>query len=280
MTGLWVIAHECGYQAFSDYKWLNDSVGMVLHSALLVPYHSWRITHGNHHKNTNHLDRDTVFVPSTRTEMREAVLDSPLVNLFEIFLTLTVGWPGYLLANAASQKHGRRTNHFEPSSPLFKEKDRRDVIASDIALVVVLLALVGIAWQTSVGDIVCYYFLPYLVTNFFLVTITYLQHTHRDIPHYRGDEWTFVRGALSTIDRDYGIFNFLHHHIADTHIAHHLFSTMPHYHAQEATAALRPVLGKYYAYSDTFFLKALYQSWSECKFVEDSGDLLMFKSRR
>ena len=30
MTGVWVIAHECGHQAFSDYKWLNDGVGLVL----------------------------------------------------------------------------------------------------------------------------------------------------------------------------------------------------------------------------------------------------------
>jgi hypothetical protein len=36
-TGVWVIAHECGHQAFSKYKSLNDTVGWVLHSALLVP---------------------------------------------------------------------------------------------------------------------------------------------------------------------------------------------------------------------------------------------------
>lgn len=40
-TGLWVIAHECGHQAFSKWQLLNDSVGIVLHSCLLVPYFSW-----------------------------------------------------------------------------------------------------------------------------------------------------------------------------------------------------------------------------------------------
>ena len=38
-TGLWVIAHECGHRAFSDSNTVNDAVGLVLHSALLVPYH-------------------------------------------------------------------------------------------------------------------------------------------------------------------------------------------------------------------------------------------------
>lgn len=31
-TGLWVIAHECGHGAFCSNKYLNHSVGWVLHS--------------------------------------------------------------------------------------------------------------------------------------------------------------------------------------------------------------------------------------------------------
>ena len=44
-TGVWVIAHECGHGAFSDSSVINDAVGFVLHSALLVPYFSWCETH-------------------------------------------------------------------------------------------------------------------------------------------------------------------------------------------------------------------------------------------
>lgn len=32
-TGLWVIAHECGHQAFSTSKTANNVVGWILHSA-------------------------------------------------------------------------------------------------------------------------------------------------------------------------------------------------------------------------------------------------------
>lgn len=39
---------------------INNSVGMVLHSLLLVPYHSWRISHSRHHKATGHMSRDQV----------------------------------------------------------------------------------------------------------------------------------------------------------------------------------------------------------------------------
>lgn len=35
---------------------------------LLVPYHSWRISHRKHHSRTNHMTEDEVFIPQTRSE--------------------------------------------------------------------------------------------------------------------------------------------------------------------------------------------------------------------
>lgn len=81
-------------------------------------------------------------------------------------------------------------------------------------------------------------------------------------------EWTWLRGALATVDRSYGpLLNSLHHHIADTHVAHHLFSAMPHYHAGEATAALKPLLGRYYCEDHTPWYRALWRDWSVCRYV-------------
>ena len=76
------------------------------------------------------------------------------------------------------------------------------------------------------------YFMPYLIVNMWLVMITLLQHTHPSLPHFNDAEWEWLRGALSTVDRSYGLLDVVFHHIADTHVCHHLFSTMPHYHAQ------------------------------------------------
>ena len=60
-----------------------------------------------------------------------------------------------------------------------------------------------------------------------LDVVTYLHHhgpsdKEEEVPWYRGGEWSYFRGGLSTIDRDYGIFNKLHHDIG-THVVHHLF---------------------------------------------------------
>lgn len=84
----------------------------------------------------------------------------------------------------------------------------------------------------------------------------------------------WLRGALSTVDRDYGRFlNAAHHHIADTHVLHHLFSQIPHYHAQEATEAIKPVLGPYYARDDRGVARAVWEDFRECAVVSaDASD--------
>ena len=64
-TGCWVIAHECGHGAFSDNKLLQDTVGYILHTALLVPYMSWQRSHAVHHAFTNHITLGETHVPYT-----------------------------------------------------------------------------------------------------------------------------------------------------------------------------------------------------------------------
>jgi omega-6 fatty acid desaturase (delta-12 desaturase) len=101
-TGIWIIAHECGHGAFSDYKLLNDTLGWTLHSALLVPFFSWKISHRNHHANTGSSEHDEAFVPFRKSthSAKEMMEDSPLYSLFLIFSILTLGWlPGYLIKN-------------------------------------------------------------------------------------------------------------------------------------------------------------------------------------
>lgn len=52
-----------------------------------------------------------------------------------------------------------------------------------------------------------------------------------------GQEWDYLRGGLTTVDRDYGWVNNIHHDIG-THVIHHLFPQIPHYHLIEAVHSL------------------------------------------
>ena len=72
-----------------------------------------------------------------------------------------------------------------------------------------------------------HYLWSILFANRYLVLYTYLHHLDRNIKYYDDNKWSFQLGALQTIDRPhtYGkIINYLHHHIGDTHVCHHIFS--------------------------------------------------------
>lgn len=279
MTGVWVLAHECGHGAFSDSKTVNDIVGTVCHSLLLVPYHAWRISHGKHHRSTGDMDNDEVFLPATKDEVDPVNKPSKPTTMLQIALMEVFGWPLYLASNVTGPRkyRGKTNSHFNSNSVLFNDRERSDVAQSLVAFGVAVAVLAGWVATQGLWHFVSYYFVPLLVVNFWLVTITYLQHTDTDIPHYRGKEWTWLRGALATVDRDYGLLNTVFHGITDTHVAHHLFSYMPFYHAREATEAIKPILGEYYNQRDTPVFKALWTSFRECRYVDlDEGDVLYY----
>jgi omega-6 fatty acid desaturase (delta-12 desaturase) len=92
LTGVWVIAHECGHQSFSESKLANNIMGTILHSALLVPYHPWRISHSQHHKFCCSIEDDMAFVPTTRSRLSESLGESPLAILVYGLWMMVAGW--------------------------------------------------------------------------------------------------------------------------------------------------------------------------------------------
>nr|ANU06064.1 omega-6 fatty acid desaturase [Paeonia ostii var. lishizhenii]QBQ82054.1 omega-6 fatty acid desaturase [Paeonia ostii] len=276
LTGVWVIAHECGHHAFSDYQWVDDTVGLILHSSLLVPYFSWKHSHRRHHSNTGSLERDEVFVPKPKSQVGwySKYLNNPPGRLLTLVITLTLGWPLYLVFNVSGRPYDRFACHYDPYGPIYSDRERLQIFISDAGLLAMTSFLYRVVWAKGFAWLVNVYVIPLLIVNAFLVMITYLQHTHITLPHYDSSEWDWLRGALATMDRDYGVLNKVFHNITDTHVAHHLFSTMPHYHAMEATKAIKPVLGEYYNFDGTPFYKAMWREARECHYVEpDEGDV-------
>ncbi|KAJ3488412.1 hypothetical protein NLI96_g2861 [Meripilus lineatus] len=314
-TGLWVCAHECGHQAFSESKFINNSVGWVLHSGLGVPYHSWRITHAKHHASTGHMTQDQVFVPKTRSqrglpdfnpeketldgssisndlmaEFWEALGDSPIGAAWGAASYLIFGWPMYLITNASGQKrYPTNTNHFNPTAVMFSPHHYGQIVMSDIGVIIWAAAVAYSIYHFGFFEVFRTYLVPYLWVNHWLVLITFLQHTDPLLPHYRASEFTFPRGALATFDRNLlggagGIWGWLGAHathgISETHVLHHVSSKIPHYHAWEAADALRRRLAQ-----SGIHLEGNPGGWSEvyrvvkqCKFVEDEGDILFYKN--
>jgi hypothetical protein len=195
-TGLWVLAHECGHQSFSPSKVLNDTVGWFCHSALLVPYFSWKISHGKHHKATGHMDRDMVFVPKTRDvyasrvgklihEIDELTEETPIATLLHSIGQQLAGWPLYILMNVTGHNHHERqpegkgkgkkngfaggVNHFNPASPLYERKDEQLILLSDLGIAITFAALCWVGKNFGFANLLVWYILPYLWVNHWLV---------------------------------------------------------------------------------------------------------------
>jgi len=296
-TGLWVIAHECGHRAFAQQNWINYLVGHILHTSLLVPFHPWRISHANHHAKTNCMEDDEVFVPSqydskkeltslsTSHRLNEAFATTPIGAWFDVMKVALVGWPAYIIINASGPEkyQNKRNSHFDAQSALFTKGERKFVRESLVWFAAVVVGLVLLSLYVGADMMAAHYFIPYLVVNAHLTLITYLQHTDTYVPHWHQSEFTFLRGALATVDRKWGfIRDILFHHIADSHVVHHMFSDMPFYYAMEATRILEgwEEFQQYRLKDYTPIWLALYRSSLRCRIVPSGGDVCWYENGR
>ncbi|KAF5366879.1 hypothetical protein D9615_010537 [Tricholomella constricta] len=327
-TGIWVIGHECGHGAFSDYKIVNDTIGFVSHTFLWTPYFSWKISHHRHHSNHASMERDEVYVPKTREDLGipdetkgvhidydEIFGDTPIYTLYMLIRQQVLAFPAYLLFNVSGQKaYPKWTNHFDPNSFLFTRAQRNAVIISNIGIAAMVW---GISYASSVygaAQVIKYYGIPWLEVTHWFVMITYLHHTDPEIPHYRGKEWNFQRGAAATVDRNFLGWQgrFFLHDVAHFHVIHHVSLFLPlalrallvyatpsssqkchsFYqvylmfclgladHAPEATQHLKAFIGDHYAYSEKPAFKALWDNYNNCQFVENEGEVLFYRDKK
>lgn len=265
---LFVVGHDCGHRSFSPYRWLNDLIGHLAHTPILVPFHGWRISHRTHHNNTGSIETDESWYPVTESRYQEMAWYEKFLR-FDLVLFL---YPLYLFKRSP----GKKGSHFLPGSPLFRPSEKWDVITSTVCWILMVGLLGFLTYQWGFLWLVKYYLGPYIVFVIWLDLVTFLHHTDVNIPWYRGEDWYFLKGALSTIDHDYGFINNIHHNIG-THVAHHIFLNMPHYHLKTATEAIKPILGDYYRKSDQSIFQAFWSAYRSCYFVPDQGSKVYYR---
>jgi omega-6 fatty acid desaturase (delta-12 desaturase) len=191
-TGLWIIGHECGHGALMPSKTLNNSVGFVAHSILLAPFFSWKLSHSRHHKATGHMERDMAFLPRTREQYASRVgvmahqladmgEETPLAAAINLLGQQVAGFPLYLMTNFTgndnheSQPEGRGkgkhngfftgVNHFNPSSPLYKNSEASSIVLSDLGLAAVVAIMSVVAMKNSWADVAVWYIIPWMWVN-------------------------------------------------------------------------------------------------------------------
>ncbi|XP_064615700.1 sn-1 acyl-lipid omega-3 desaturase (ferredoxin)-like [Liolophura sinensis] len=221
-VALFIIGHDCSHGSFSRHKLLNDVVGGVLHTALLMPYSCWKYSHRVHHKNTCNIDKDELFFPLRKRE----ILWQPENSLL---------WTAYLAVDSGP----RSVRSYDDLIHTYVDGGRR--IESVVSLMLDAL-WAAILYQYAVhygwDSLLLHFVLPLIAHLLWGLVITFLQHADDDIPWVSHEKWNYVQGQLSTVDRHYGWFHGIIHNVG-THHLHHLFPKLPHYHLEEATLAFK-----------------------------------------
>eukprot|EP00270_Netrium_digitus_P017785 TRINITY_DN6629_c0_g1_i6.p1 TRINITY_DN6629_c0_g1~~TRINITY_DN6629_c0_g1_i6.p1 ORF type:complete len:439 (+),score=22.90 TRINITY_DN6629_c0_g1_i6:81-1397(+) len=276
---LFVIGHDCGHGSFSNNKKLNDLIGHLTHSSILVPYHGWRISHRTHHANHGHVENDESWHPMSKSLYEN--LD-PWAKVGRLKMPWNLfAYPFYLWKRSP----GKTGSHFDPECDLFVPNEKKDVVTSTTCWWAMLAVVAGLTLKLGFVAMFNLYIVPYWINVVWLDVVTYLHHHgfKVKVPWYRGEEWNYMRGGLSTIDRDYGVFNNIHHDIG-THVVHHLFPQIPHYNLIEATEAVKPVLGQYYREPEKsngpfpfHLIEPLIKSFSQDHYVPDTGSVVFYE---
>ncbi|KAG8731583.1 hypothetical protein FRC10_001646 [Ceratobasidium sp. 414] len=233
-----------------------------------------------------------------------ALRDPPLGAMFWVFAQLV----NDVLASG-QKSYPKGTNHFTPGLPLFAPHQFGSIIIPDIGIFCWLAVLGTWIYHRGFLEALITHLIPYLWVNHWLVLITFLQvspcryptptcssplSSTPLLPHHRASSFTFTHGALSTLDRNLlggsGIIGSitgwlgatLTHGISETHVAHHVASKMPHYHAWEASHHLkaRPASAGYNHEGAPGTWSEALRVWHGRKFIKDEGDVVFYKNVR
>ncbi|KAH7286701.1 hypothetical protein KP509_32G018800 [Ceratopteris richardii] len=151
---LFVLGHDCGHGSFSNNKKLNDVVGHLTHSSILVPYHGWRISHRTHHQNHGHVENDESWHPLCEKLYRS--LDT-LTRMARFSPLSMLAYPLYLWGRSP----GKTGSHYHPSSPLFMPNEKNEVLTSTICWFSMVTLLVGLAFALGPILMLKLYVVPY-----------------------------------------------------------------------------------------------------------------------
>eukprot|EP00918_Siedleckia_nematoides_P027645 GHVU01059576.1.p1 GENE.GHVU01059576.1~~GHVU01059576.1.p1 ORF type:complete len:364 (-),score=18.31 GHVU01059576.1:481-1572(-) len=243
MWSIFVVGHDCGHGSFSRSEWINNTVGNILHSPLLVPFYQWKLSHHHHHKNTGNIDKDEIFHPIREKDWGHDF--TPIRPAFGFGL----GWFAYLFVGY----HPRTYSHFNPWADIFAGHCLQCFVSLGCMAAWVYLLVCYACWY-GVLALVLHYIFPLLVFASWLVIVTFLHHNDTGVKWYADHKWTYVKGQLSSVDRDYGWAHDLTHNIG-THQVHHLFYRIPHYNLEEATRHFRQAFPHLTRSSDQPILK-------------------------
>lgn len=240
MWAIFVLGHDCGHGSFSTSDLINDIMGTILHTFILVPFYPWKLSHRHHHQYTGNIDKDEIFHPIRQSDWSTKDTVTQTMKTHSYFM-LGLGWFAYLFLGYSTREDAPRDSksHFSLTHPLFANH-QTGVAYSIWSWRIWFFSLLGMGYYAGFNQLALYYAIPLFIFGTWLTVVTFLHHHEAEVelPWFANADWDYVRGNLSSIDRDYFPFHWLTHNIG-THQIHHLFPKIPQYKLIEATQSFK-----------------------------------------
>ncbi len=220
----YVIFHDCTHGSFLPSKRANTWLGTALGLFVYSPFVAWKHEHAIHHATSSDLDRrgmgDVEML--TVSEYMSGSLGKRLGYRFVrnpvVMLVLGPVW-ALAIQPRFSQGSGRG-------------RDRRSVLYTDLALAVLIAAIV---WAIGWKDFLLLQLPTVLLAGGSGVFLFYVQHQFEDAYWARRDGWSYVDAALKGAShlKLPRILQFFTGNIGLHHV-HHLSARIPNYKLQQA----------------------------------------------
>jgi len=267
---LFVMGHDACHGSFTPSRRLNGILGRLAFLPSWHPYSGWEHAHNHvHHSWTNLLGKDYVWAPLSKAEYDR--LSSFARWRYRVYRA-RLGFGAYYLIEIYLKRivFPRRA---------FWGKGSMSMLRFDTLLVVLFLVVEGtyLLWLSQKLDspfspiavLAVAQGLPFLFWNWLIGFLTYLHHTHPQVPWYNDrEQWSFyagqIQGTVHTVF-PWGI-NGLVQHIME-HTAHHADPRIPLYRldaAQRSLEAAYPIdVAVHY-----FTFKSLKQTVGVCQLYD------------
>lgn len=259
-VGIFVLGHDCGHNAFSKKRWVNDLVGTLCHLPIMNGFYAWRVAHDFHHRNTQvrKLDPDwpeLLYHAGERPPWFEKVAvrigpGSPVGLLIGFWVgMLKRGFFGLLI----------------PQMKLRPRDKLKVYLHSMISLGTVIYVLSLYYGLLGHQKFISMYLLPAFVATTFGALLTFMHHSHEGAPVFdQHSEEPFssqVEGTFNVRFPRWMEWMWLDINI---HLPHHVIPSIPWYHLNAATESIRawaPELVKEKRWS----LRTMTESWKATK---------------
>jgi acyl-lipid omega-6 desaturase (Delta-12 desaturase) len=219
-----IVFHDCAHGSFFASRTANKCVGLACALLVFQPFHSWRYEHAVHHATAGDLDNrgmgdvDTLTVAEYRELSRLGRLEYRLMRNPFVLLVLGPLWALFL----------------EPRlvPGWARERFWRKIVATDIAIVVVIGALAAlVGWRA----VLLVQVPSAMLAGAAGVWLFYVQHQFEGVYWERNDKWSYAESALrgSSHLKLPKILQFFTGNIGLHHV-HHLSPRIPNYNLQRA----------------------------------------------